>query len=128
MFANDKRAPSGLERVYIPTALGNSEDEKPLTVRIAIPTERQRRNFFASSSHDQLKTVGAHWEAKYAAIKECLLGIENYWRYDSDGKDVAIATAEDFIEHGQSEFIAEVGDEIITSFSLVSEEVADAKK
>lgn len=128
MFANDKRAPSGLERIYEPKSIENNDKGRPLRVRLSVPTERQRRNFYAASTEDELKTVGANWEVKYSAIRACLLGVENYWRYDCEGNEVPIEAAEDFIEYGQSAVVAEVGDEIITNFSLVSEEVAKAKK
>lgn len=127
MQVRERSAQSGLEYEYTPKALGNESDPEPLRVVLSVPTERQRRNFYGHATQDSLSTLDTHWEAKYRAIKACVLEVKNFWRFEGE-KKIMITTAADFCEYAQDEFVGEVGDEIILGLSLTDREAETAKK
>jgi hypothetical protein len=118
----------GKSRKYIPEFDGNRSCEKPVTVWIRTPTERDRREIYASNKDVIVETVNgkqivttkgvSEVNRQALAIERFVEIVENYKVQNGpdivDGKTLA--------EHGESQIVFEVAAEILLSCSLTEDE------
>lgn len=128
------------EREFVPSSFGNRQDPTPCRVWIRTPTEKDKREIHGDRSvvrfavgDDGKPVIGENGlpmmevdnqestRLHHAAVSRCVVRVENY----IGPGDVPITSGAELAEHGATDIVTEVYQEIMKSLSL---SVVDAKK
>lgn len=105
-----KGRPAGVVYEFVPKAFDNDRDTDPVKFFIKAPNDAQRRDIVTvdeNSPSDQMRSVKR-------AVSNHIIKVENY--NDTTGKP--ITDARELITHGETEFLVEVFQELLTSTAI----------
>lgn len=113
----------GQTRLYTPRADGNDKAEDPVQVEIQQPTEGQRRALRNAAVQinyvdGEMRSKPSDVDVRKTALEQHVIVVRNY--VDASGKP--ILTGGDLWEHGESEFVYEVAQEILNDVSGLTEQ------
>lgn len=121
----------GSEVSYTPEAFGNREDSEPVRVSYTVPSERERRKMVSAGDTIEVKPnpddpdgkpiivtkADQHVDRQAHALESCVLRVEGY-----QGRGGPILTGTDLAEHGETEIVSEVYNEIMGNHDLTEDE------
>ena len=118
----------GAEVKFVPTSFGNDRDDDPVTVWYRSPSERERRRLLAGGDEITVRqgddgkpvvktTSASNVDRQTRTIEALVVKVKNY-----TGRKGPIANGEDLAEHGETEIVTEVFNELTSNLALTDDE------